>query len=189
MSCKTKRFYRYFENKRGEISHPIEFFTLKEHRIEAHNLQNEWWVVLLDTAIATNLGSAEGTFSLKLESYLKEVLNLIPKKSSILILNHYPFFQNDVQKHNLVRGEELQKILEKDPRIKLYLHGHTHRHIVADLQTNHLPIVLDSGSCAQGKRGSWNLIDLSPETCTVSSYKWDQEWRETEREEFPWTRK
>jgi 3',5'-cyclic AMP phosphodiesterase CpdA len=188
-SCRNKHFYRYFTNKRAEISDPIEFFTLKDHRIEAHKIADGWRVITLDTAMATPLHSAEGIFSEKLESYLKEVLNLIPQNESIILLTHYPFFLNDVKRHNLLRGDALQKVLESDPRIRLYLHGHTHRHTVADLQISNLPIVLDSGSCAQGRKGAWNLIDLKPEGCTISTYRWDHKWTKTRTEEFPWTRK
>ncbi len=188
-SCRNKHFYRYFANKRTEIADPVEFFTLKDHRIEAHTIGKGWRAIMLDTAMATNFHSAEGMFSEKLESYLKEVLGLIAKNESILLLTHYPFFQNDAKRHNLIRGEALQKILEEDPRIRLYLHGHTHRHTVADLQVSNLPIVLDSGSCAQGRKGAWNLIDLKPKSCTVSTYRWDHKWTKTRTEEFAWTRK
>lgn len=188
-SYRNKHFYRYFSNPRAEIVHPVEFFNLKEHAIEAHKIAPQWWVLALDTALATHLYSSEGLFSEKLESYLEEVLKLIPAQDFILVFNHFPFFQNDVPRHNLRRGLELQKILEKDSRIRMYLHGHTHRHTVADLQVSGLPIVLDSGSCAQGRKGAWNLIDLKAEGCSVDTYRWDHKWVKTRREEFAWTRK
>lgn len=188
-SCRNKHFYRYFANQRKEISDPVEFFTLEKHRIEAHKIGQGWRLILLDTAIATHFHSAEGLFSEKLEAYFKEVLKLIPQEESILILTHYPFFQNDVKRHSLIRGEVLQELLEQNPRIRLYLHGHTHRHTVADLQVSNLPIVLDSGSSAQGRKGAWNLIDLNPKSCTVSTYRWDHKWTKTRSEEFSWIRK
>lgn len=187
-SCKAKHFYRYFMHKREKIEDPIQFFNLKEHRIETHKLGNNWNLIALDTAIATNPYSSEGIFSEKLQSYLEEVLALIPNDESIIVLNHFPFFQNDVQRHNLIRGEALQKILEKTPRIKLYLHGHTHRHTVADLQASNLPIVLDSGSCAQGRKGAWNLIDIKEGGCIISTYRWDHKWIKARTDEFAWTR-
>lgn len=188
-SYRNKHFYRYFTNHREEIAHPVEFFTLKEHGIEAHKIAPHWWVIALDTALATNPYSSEGFFSEKLEGYLEEVIKLIPKEDSILLFNHFPFFLNDVERHNLRRGEALQKILEREPRIRLYMHGHTHRHTVANLQVSNLPIVLDSGSCAQGRKGAWNLIDLKSDGCTVSTYRWDHKWTKTRTEEFAWTRK
>lgn len=187
-SCKGKHFYRYFAKKREKIDDPIEFFTLQEHRIETYHLGQGWHLIALDTAIATHLYSSEGIFSEKLEGYFKEVLERLPKDASILVLNHFPFFQNDTPRHNLVRGEALQAILENNPRIRLYLHGHTHRHTVANLQVSNLPIVLDSGSCSQGRKGAWNLVDLSKEGCVVSTYRWDHQWVKTRVEEFAWTR-
>lgn len=187
-SYRKKHFYRYFTNQRKEITHPVEFFKLKEHGVEAHILKEHWWLVALDTAIATHPYSSEGLFSEKMEAYLEEVLKLIPSTDSIVLLNHYPFFQNDVKRHNLIRGEALEALLKRQPRIRLYLHGHTHRHTVADLQVSHLPIVLDSGSCAQGRKGAWNLIDINEQGCTVTTYRFDHKWTKTRTEEFAWTR-
>lgn len=188
-SYRGKHFYKFFSNKRKEITHPVEFFTLKDHGIEAHPLSENWNLVALDTALATNPYSSEGLFSEKLEEYLKEVLKLIPENGSILLFNHYPFFQNDVERRNLRRGDALQEIIKQDPRIRLYLHGHSHRHTIADLQPNNLPIILDSGSCALAKKGTWNLIDLTPEGCKVDVYRWNDAWQNTRTEEFVWMRK
>lgn len=187
-SYRRKHFYRYFPNKRPAVTHPVEFFTLKDHKIEAHPIGSGWWVIALDTALPTHLYSSEGLFSEKLEAHLNEVLGLIPATDSILLLNHYPFFRNDAPRRNLKRAESLQRILERDPRIRLYLHGHTHRHTVADLQESQLPILLDSGSCAQGRKGAWNLIDMSADGCTISTYRWDHNWTKTRTEEFSWKR-
>ncbi len=187
-SYRQKHFYRYFANRRKEIAHPVEFFTLKDQGIEAHRIGANWWVVALDTAMATHPYSSEGHLSEKLEEYLTEVLQLIPATDSIILFNHYPFFQNDAPRRNLRRGENLQQLLLQNPRIRLYLHGHTHRHTVADLQESHLPLILDSGSCAQGRKGAWNLLDLNSSGCTVSTYRWDHNWTKTRTEEFTWKR-
>ncbi|MBU6383271.1 MAG: metallophosphoesterase [Verrucomicrobia bacterium] len=187
-SCRELHFYRYFSMPHKTIEAPIDFFNLKDHRIEAKKMGSGWWVIALDTAIATNPWSSEGLFSHKLEKALEEVIKLIPKQDSIILLNHFPFFLNDIQRHNLIRGEALQSLLEKNPQIRLYLHGHTHRHTVADLQASQLPIVLDSGSCAQGRKGAWNLIDLDEKGCTVATYRWDHRWTKTRVEEFQWKR-
>lgn len=188
-SYRNKHFYRYFTNKRKAIVHPVEFFTLKEHGIEAHFLTKGWWAIALDTAQATNPYSSEGLLSEKLKDYILEVLALIPQEESILLINHYPFFQNDQPRRNLIGAKELENLIKQQPRIRLYLHGHTHRHTVADLQNANLPIVLDSGSCAQGRKGAWNLIDLTDKGCKVSTYRWDHKWVKTRTEKFAWTRK
>jgi 3',5'-cyclic AMP phosphodiesterase CpdA len=188
-SHRKKHFYRYFTNHRKEIAYPVEFFTLKEHGIEAHKIQEGWWTIALDTTLPTQPYSSEGLFSKKLEKHLEEVLKLIPEKDTIILINHYPFFQNGPARHNLINGKRLEEILKRNPRIRLYLHGHTHRHTVADLQVSNLPIVLDSGSCAQGRKGAWNLIDLNTDGCVISTYRWDHRWTKTRTEEFAWTRK
>lgn len=188
-SYRNKHFYRYFSNQRKPVTHPVEFFTLKEHGIEAHRLGPEWWLIALDSSRATNPYSSEGLISEQLEAYLEEVLQRLPPNAPILLLNHYPFFQNDQPRRNLERGDALQELLKRHPRIRLYLHGHTHRHTVADLQPSNLPIILDSGSCAQGKKGSWNLLDLTSTGCTISTYRWDHHWTKTRTETFAWTRK
>lgn len=187
-SFRQKRFYRYFSNPKKKIQDPVDFFTLQDHRLEVHRLFKGWRLIALDTAIPTNFYSSEGFFSERLEELLLEALQLIPEEESIVLFNHYPFFQNDVQQHNLRRGENLQKILENVPRIRLYLHGHTHRHTIADLQESRLPILLDSGSCAQGKKGSWNLIDLEEKGCAISTYRWNSSWAKIRTEEFLWRR-
>lgn len=176
-SYKRKDFYRYFPNP-----------DLKEHGVEAKSIAPNWWVVSLDTILATNIYSSQGLFSETLETRLKETLTKIPKTDAIILFNHYPFFHNDDHRHSLIRGDVLQKIVESDPRIRLYMHGHTHRNTVANLQPNNLPIILDSGSCAEVKNGSWNLIDINDKECTVATYFWNSQWQKTRAETFAWKR-
>ncbi|MBS0625759.1 MAG: metallophosphoesterase [Verrucomicrobia bacterium] len=187
-SYRNKIFYRYFKNKREPIEHPADFFTLAEHQIEVKRLDGTYWLISLDVARATNLYSSRGHFSEKLEERLHEVLSLIPSESSILILSHYPFFQTDVFRHTLKGGEKIEAILKKDPRIKIFLHGHTHRNTIADLQPSGFPLILDSGSCTQTDRASWNLIDLNSEGCRVENYRWKQGWKLSRTEAISWTR-
>jgi 3',5'-cyclic AMP phosphodiesterase CpdA len=188
-SYRKKYFYNYFSHSPKPISCPTDFFTLKDHGIEASQISSNWWIIALDTARATNPYSSRGLFSQKLEAYMKEILTLIPKESQILILNHYPFFQNDAHRRTLDRGEALMEILKTEPRIHLYLHGHTHRHIIADLQPNNLPIILDSGSCTKTKQATWNLIDLKEKGCEISVYTWDKQWKTNRKETLTWARK
>lgn len=170
---REKRFYSFFKNLRPAVLHRAEFFTLKDHGVEAHNIAPGWWCVALDTAPATKLTSSNGVFSETAEQYLEELLALLPENDEILLLNHFPFFQNDRARHSLIGGERLRKLVESDSRIRLYLHGHTHRHTIADLRASGLPIVLDSGCPMQKKQATWNLIDLNDKKCTVQGYLWD----------------
>ena len=182
-SHRNKDYYKYFSNKKGA------FFSLAEDGIEGHRIAPGWWVVALDTSRPRNPGSSQGLLSEKLEAKLEESLTRIPKGDAVLLLNHYPFFRNDEPKRGLERGEALEKLIRRHPEIRLYLHGHTHRHTIADLQSNGLPIILDSGSCAQGPKGAWNLIDIEEKGCSVSAFRWiDGHWRKARSEEFAWRR-
>lgn len=187
IAWRKKHFYRTFENAR-KIDHRSSFFSLKEHGIEAHKLSDNWWLVALDTARATWTNSARGLFSEVLEERMAELLALLPIDAKILVLNHYPFFQNDIYRHNLARGEALEAVLRKDARIKAYLHGHTHRHILADLQASGLPVVLDSGCAADSHKGSWNLLTIDDEKMQVDVYKYESGWKVGRTEIIPWTR-
>src|SRR5579871_6877303 len=86
-SWRKKHFYRYFSNNRESISHPLDFFTLKDHGAEAHKIEPGWWVLALDTARATNPYSSQGLFSEKQENYLEEILSLIPPEDAIICFN------------------------------------------------------------------------------------------------------
>lgn len=170
---KEKRFYASFRNLRPAIEHRAEFFTLKDHGVEAHRIRDGWWCVALDNAPSTKLTSSNGIFSEKVEAYLKEILSLLPQNESIILLNHFPFFQHDDPKHCLIGAERLRTVIESYPNIKLYLHGHTHRHSIADLRPSGLPILLDSGCPIQKSHATWNLIDLDDKQCSVKAYQWN----------------
>ncbi len=172
-----KRYYQYFENKNAA------FYSLQKDGLEAHKIAPFWWLIALDTTHATRISSSQGFFSERQEKILSEILNAIPQSDSIILFNHYPFFQHGSPKHTLMRGDALEKLIKEHSNISLYLHGHTHQHIIADLQKSNLPMVLDGGSCSQG---SWNLIDLTQKGCTITAY---QNTTPVRKEDYPWTRK
>ena len=187
-SYREKHFYRYFTNKR-QIEHKVDFFTLADHGVEAHRFKGtNWWLIGLDTAVPTNPYSSAGLFSEKQEEYLEEILAALPKDASILLFNHYPFFQNDIGRHSLGRGEALEAIVKKEPRIKAYLHGHSHRHTIANLQPSGMPVILDSGCSADSKKGSWNLLEIDDEKIKIEVYGWNKGWELNRVEEIAWTR-
>ncbi len=182
---RQKRFYASFGNSRPGIEHRAEFFTLKEHGVEAHKIAPGWWCVALDNAPSTKISSSNGIFSETVERNLKEVLSLLPPNDSILLLNHFPFFQNSEPKHRLIHGERLRALVERTPRIRFYLHGHTHRHTIADLRPSGLPIILDSGCPIQTNHATWNLIDLQDSAAHVHAYHWDgADWKPFETHTF-----
>lgn len=185
-SQREKAFYRFLRST--GMGEKFEGVSLEKDRLEAHRLRNGYWLVALDVCRATNLYSSRGLFSEGLEKKLRNMLSVIPLEESIVVACHYPFFKNDAFRRTLKRGEALKKILEEEKRICLYLHGHTHRHTVADLQPSGLPVVLDSGSAAEKKHASWNLIELKKDGCTVTPYQYKEGWTPLARKDIEWKR-
>jgi predicted phosphodiesterase len=98
----------------------------------------------------------------------------------VILANHFPFFEQESIRKALTRSTQLKQQLARFSNVKLYLHGHTHRHCIADLRPNNLPIILDSGSTSNRETGSWNLIDISPKNCEVHVYRRKLETKENE---------
>jgi len=181
-ACRRGRFYQYFTNSSSAK------FSLQTHGVELHPLAHGWHLIALDTARATPFYTSEGLFSTQLEENLQELLSTIPPQDKILLLNHYPFFENDTPHRSLKRGSALEAIIQQDKRIKAYLHGHTHRHTIANLQQSDLPVVLDGGCSAHFATGSWNLLELDDQGVTIDVYRWKNGWVATKQERIAWTR-
>ena len=173
-SYRKKRFYRFFDSHYDQNCP----FNLKDHKVTYTQFSNGVWLLALDTAVATSFISSEGYFSPEAEENLEKVLSQIPSQDTVILLNHFPFFQNDAVKKRLVRGPILKNILQKYPNILLYLHGHTHRQIAADLRSNDLPIISDSGCTPHIKDGACHLFDLSDPLLKLNVYRYENEWKE-----------
>jgi 3',5'-cyclic AMP phosphodiesterase CpdA len=167
-----KIFYQFFDTHFSSPSLIGEEFSLKEHQVAVKKLPHNWWIVALDTALATPLFSCQGKFSEQIEQNLEKVLSILPEDDFVIVANHFPIFTVDHAQRHLIRDEALKKIFQKWKKVKLYLHGHTHRHSIADLRNANLPILLDSGSTAHKFFGSWNLIECHPKSCEVRPFKW-----------------
>ena len=157
---RERTFYEYFPTHLMDEGHHFSHYSLKNHAVGAKQLAQGWWLVALDTALATPWVSSRGLFSKEIEAHLRRLLQQIPQADKIIVANHFPFFQNDSPRKILVRGEALKGVLKEFSQVKLYIHGHTHRRSIADLRENGLPIVIDCGSTGMGSKVSWNLIDL-----------------------------
>jgi 3',5'-cyclic AMP phosphodiesterase CpdA len=168
---KHKLFYQFFNAAYAPPTDPVSSLSLKDDGMTAAYFGHNWWLLALDTALATSLLSSNGYFSAELELKLEKALQELPDNHNVILINHFPVFSNESQRKSLIRKEALKKLLERFPKIKLYLHGHTHRHSIADLRGSNLPIFLDSGSTAQIKGGTWNLIDVGPTGCEVEVFK------------------
>lgn len=166
-SYKENTFYYFFKERFTETCP----FSLKTNRVTASRLSPKWWIAAMDTAYATSLISSRGRFSENIETELRTLLSKIPKDENILILNHFPLFQNDSPRKELLRADALQKLLRGHPNVKLYLHGHSHRHCIADLRSCGYPVVLDSGSTARHREGTWNLLELFDDRCNITAFQ------------------
>lgn len=162
-----KLFYQFFDTAYD----PSFSLNLKDDGLAVCYVGHEWWVVALDTALATSLFSSNGYFSPELEQKLGTALKDLPSDHSVILMNHFPLFANESQRKSLLRREALRKLLERFPKIKLYLHGHSHRHCIADLRSSSLPIILDSGSVSQKSSATWNLIDITAKGCDIEVFK------------------
>ncbi|MDX8430352.1 MAG: metallophosphoesterase [Candidatus Algichlamydia australiensis] len=163
-AVKRRAFYE-------EIPQPVPENAIKMDRVSAFPLTSYYWVVTLDTTMYTPFIDATGDFSESIEANLRGILKKIPNDAKILMLNHFPFFCNDSYKRRLIGGKRLEGLLRETPNILFYLHGHTHRRVIADLRGDQLPIVLDSGSTSHATHGSWNLLELDEKSAKIEVFE------------------
>ncbi|MDF2576792.1 MAG: hypothetical protein K0S74_276 [Chlamydiales bacterium] len=167
-----QRFYKFF-SKTCNFAHKssvLGSYSLKDHGIEGVKLQDNWWLIGIDSIRSTPFFASWGVFSEQIEQTLDEALGFL-KGEKVIMLNHYPLLNLGGWRRNLKRYAALQKLLRKHTQVKLYLHGHTHIPAIYDEQANQLPLILDSGSCSHVKKGSFNLIELQSNSCQVNHVK------------------
>jgi 3',5'-cyclic AMP phosphodiesterase CpdA len=186
-----KIFYQFFNPCYSTAQDPLSALNLAKDGLATAYFGNGWWLIGLDTAVATPLLSSQGHFSPELEQKLEVALKEIPYDHHVILINHFPLFSNESFRKTLIRKEALRKLIERFPKVKLYLHGHTHRHTLADLRSSHLPIILDSGSASQKQGGTWNLIDITKQGCEIEVFKnlsktHSPEWHPVLRSGFKW---
>lgn len=189
---KNKTFYQFFDSYFCKEDSPLAGYNLKDHKVTVKKLKQDWWLVALDTAIATPLLACHGNFTTEIEATLRKVLSEIPEGGSVILANHFPLFTSDHVHKHLIRDGALRDLLHQFPKVRFYLHGHTHRHCIADLRNAGLPILLDSGCTAHEEKGTWNLLDFSEQTCTVKAFRWspsdkaEWDWNEKTQASFEW---
>ena len=172
-------FYRYFS---------LPSFDLKRKKVAAAPLTDGWWLIALDCSCVTSLFSSHGVFSEEIQKNLEELLAQLPPEQNVLLLNHFPLFETE-KKKSLIRCQELQAFLRRSVQVKLYLHGHTHRQILADLRPSQLPIVVDAGSAAKKNQATFHLLDLEQTACTIVSYQRpsvEERWQQKSKKNFIW---
>lgn len=168
---REKHFYEYFTNDPSVVK---EHFPeqLETERLEVHLISKGLWLINLDTALSTALLSSHGIFPKALEMRLDKVLASIPDEERVVLCSHYPFIDIEQKpSHALERGEALEALIKRHPKVVLYLHGHTHRHSIANLNDINLPIVCDAGSVSLRKEPTYNLIDITQSGCEITAMR------------------
>jgi len=179
-SFRKKSYYKFFPSSFDKEC----TLNLKDHCVTYKKIGEKLWIIGLDTAVPTPFFSAQGLFGPVVEENLHKAISQIPKGETIILINHYPFFHNKDGKHELVRGPILEELLKKYSNIQLYLHGHTHRRVVADLRESGLPILSDSGSTSHIQGGACHLFKISDNAIKLDVYHYNGEWKANETHEF-----
>ena len=154
-----KTFYDYFPT--GQF---------RDKRVVSCPLSDGWQLVMVDTAVSTNIFQSSGLYTDEIDDNLRKTLQSLPKGAPVLLANHFPFFRHEKSKRQMHGGEKLEKLIREFPQIKLYVHGHTHRRCLADLRNDGLPVIIDSGSSSHRSRGSFNIIDLGESSLNVRAF-------------------
>lgn len=169
-----KLFYDYFPSE-----------GLKTKRVVSRPIGENWWWIGLDCALATPPFYSYGRFTTEMEKPLQDALAAIPSDAHILFGNHFPLIPSGRPRHDLARADVLQEIIRRDGRVKLYLHGHDHAPYIIDRQAERLPLVLNAGSCAYSRKGTFYFIDLQRDSCLLQRYIYNaNEWKVDQRREF-----
>lgn len=155
------------------LSHLVNFkgeknFSLDRDRVAIYPLNDNYYLVLIDCAIASKYTQSIGRFSKGTEIRLKQALSLIKKDAKIIVAGHFPFDPFLIASVHLERGPHLKNILESDPRICAYIHGHRHNQEVK--KKGHMWIA-DSGSISISAKSSFNLIELQENDCEIIPYR------------------
>lgn len=162
---RDQRFYDYFPSTWG-------VGDLKKDKMTACPLDKTWWLVGLDTALATSWFYSTGEFSSTAEDSLARFLSSLPSDQKVILLNHFPFFPHEPIRKRLERGEALKNLLLKFPQVQLYCHGHTHRHCFADLRASRLPLLINSGCTPHRDHGFWHRLDFDDNHLFAEIFTW-----------------
>lgn len=162
---RKKIFYQFFDS------------PLRETGVSLQPLAAHWWLITLDTTLATSWISSQGKFSDQLHENLLKTLSTIPSKDQVILANHFPLFEHESLRKTMLGAEKLRELIQSFPNIVFYMHGHTHTHCIADLRNSGFPIVLDCGSTPHHKQGAFHLIELEKFRYTVKVFRWQESWQ------------
>lgn len=172
---RKKSFYSYLSPMVDFLGHTQ--FNLIDHRVSAYQLLDKWWLVCIDLAHATPYTQSTGLFAPETQENLLALLSTLPSNTSIIMASHFPY---DYLKPRaeLTRGEHLKKIVTNNPKIRIYMHGHRHKHRIEEGENGLLTI--DSGCISLTNESSFNLLELNQEECIITLYSYQNStWEAT----------
>lgn len=173
------------ESSKKELFHNFFPSCLSTSGFKIEQLNPSWWMIALDTTLPTPLFCCHGHFSLELEEKLDTALKNLPREANVILANHFPI--SFKQEKALQREEALTALCKRHKKIKLYLHGHTHKPKIYDGRAEDLPIIVDAGSAVHQFSGGWNLVRCENNGCTIIPFKWAQDkWVRTLPNSFTW---
>lgn len=154
-----KRFFHHFSPFLQDHYFKGEKYSLDTNQIEIRHIDSKWTLISLDTTLPTPIFQSWGEFSQEMASCLDNALEAL-KNRHIIIANHYPLYKTNGPRRDLKGYDLLQEVLQKYPNVKLYLHGHTHKHQQIPPKKPNLPLVLNCGSTSHTCKSGLYLIDL-----------------------------
>ncbi|OGN62067.1 MAG: hypothetical protein A3F09_02385 [Chlamydiae bacterium RIFCSPHIGHO2_12_FULL_49_11] len=162
----SKRFFQVF----GDLIRleGLYHVNLAQDGAAAIPLSDGWFLIPFETSNHQPLFSSRGYFSDEVEKKLRFILSQIPEDASIVMATHFPFLPFKFPKAHLENAPALQRLIEEDPRIKLYLHGHRHRQGVYECGCQ----VADAGSITLKNNATLNVIELGKDA-TIHPMKWE----------------
>lgn len=130
-------------------------------KIETIDLNPFWDLITID---ASHFGEKRdcGLFCEGIEASLIEHLQNSTKQQ-IALMCHYPPPVAEGKNNRLVRGDRLQDILLKFPKVALFAHGHTHKQTLFHLNA----LMIANPGISRGSFGRYNLYELSEKSLKV----------------------
>jgi 3',5'-cyclic AMP phosphodiesterase CpdA len=182
---KQKIFFKYFNN---DLESKNKKYNLKDDDLEVFDLNENFSIIAINTALATTLISSRGLFKNELFIKLEKLFqNKEIQSKTILLTSHFPYTNKISIRKNLKNRKLLQNFLKNHQNIKLFLHGHIHEQKIEHDIENMMPICIDSGSCSHTKEGSFNLLELNEKELDVTFFKWnnfDMLWQSHSRNKY-----
>ncbi len=160
-SAEKETFYSHFPFAKGM------------HGIFTAPLTKGWLWISIDCAVPTRPFRSYGIFTKEQEDALDVLLSSLPDTEKVILGCHFALFETGRPHHDLKRGKELQKLIKRHPKIKLFLHGHDHAYQLTDRRKEGFPIILNSGCSVMRKHHTLSLIDIGGHTLKIQKAVWE----------------